>query len=122
MNIFVDENIPLITVEELRKAGHDIMDIRGTEKEGIDDQEIWEITQQQNRLVITTDKGFSNQRDSKHSGIIIVCLRQPNRKKIHSRIMQAFSQFSKDEWNGLMVMIKDNVQSTWRSSGEDLFQ
>ena len=30
MRIFVDENIPAMTVEALREAGHDVIDIRGT--------------------------------------------------------------------------------------------
>ena len=31
MKIFVDENIPSRTVEELRGLGHDVLDIRGTD-------------------------------------------------------------------------------------------
>ncbi|MCP5049747.1 MAG: hypothetical protein GY940_21440 [bacterium] len=121
MNILVDENIPSITVEELRQAGHDVMDIRGTEKEGIGDEDIWQIAMNQKRLLITTDKGFSNYRDDKHHGVLMVCLNRPNRNKIHSRVMLVFSQFNKEEWKGLMVMIKDTVQSTWRSNEEKLF-
>ena len=33
MKIFVDENIPSRTVEELRGLGHDVLDIRGTATE-----------------------------------------------------------------------------------------
>ncbi len=121
MNILVDENIPLITVAELRKIGHHVTDIRGTEKEGISDQEVWQIAQKQNLLVISTDKGFSIHRDDKHQGIIIVCLKQPNRKKIHSRVMLALAQYPEEAWKGLMIIIKDNSQSIWRSSGESLF-
>ncbi|MCK4358658.1 MAG: DUF5615 family PIN-like protein [Candidatus Cloacimonetes bacterium] len=35
MKIFVDENIPLITVQTLREIGHDVIDIRGTDDEGM---------------------------------------------------------------------------------------
>jgi predicted nuclease of predicted toxin-antitoxin system len=72
MKIFVDENIPNLTVEELRQMGHDVMDIRGTDKEGLDDKGIWQIVEKQKRMLITTDKGFSNYRDEPHHGIIIV--------------------------------------------------
>ena len=34
MKICVDENIPLITVVELRSLGHDVLDIRGTDDRG----------------------------------------------------------------------------------------
>lgn len=32
MNIFLDENIPSMTVRELIKLGHNIIDIRGSDK------------------------------------------------------------------------------------------
>lgn len=31
MKILVDENIPLITVNELRNLGHEVIDLRGTQ-------------------------------------------------------------------------------------------
>ena len=45
MKIFVDENIPFMTVQELLSLGHDVMDIRGTEHKGITDKELWKIVQ-----------------------------------------------------------------------------
>jgi predicted nuclease of predicted toxin-antitoxin system len=53
MKIFVDENIPTMTVDALRLMGHDVMDIRGTEKEGLNDGGVWEIAQQNERLLIS---------------------------------------------------------------------
>ena len=43
MKIFVDENIPLMTVKELRSKGFDVRDIRGTSDHGITDEELWKI-------------------------------------------------------------------------------
>lgn len=43
MNIFVDENIPLMTVQALQDMGHDVLDIRGTEHEGTPDDIIYKI-------------------------------------------------------------------------------
>jgi len=56
MKIFVDENIPSITVRELRSKGHDVRDIRKTADQGIPDTDLWQIAQQEKRLLITTDK------------------------------------------------------------------
>ncbi len=41
MRIFVDENIPLMTVKALREMGHEVLDIRGTESEGASDDTLW---------------------------------------------------------------------------------
>jgi predicted nuclease of predicted toxin-antitoxin system len=116
MKIFVDENIPLMTVKALRQMDHDVKDIRGSADEGISDRVLWQKAQAENRLVITTDKGFSQYRDESHYGILIICLKQPNRKKIHRRIIHAINHFSCDDWNGLLVIMRDTVQSTWKST------
>ena len=115
MKICVDENIPLDAVAELGNLGHDVLDIRGTDRQGISDDVLWEMNQQENRLLITTDKGFVQHRDKLHAGILVVRLRQPNAQKIHERVMQAMEQFSENEWAGLMVVMRDVVQSVWRA-------
>ena len=114
MKIMVDEHIPLMTLHALRMAGHDVRDIRGTPEQGMSDDAIWEMAQQEGRLLITTDRGFTQYRAHPHCGMIIVRLRRPNRQKSHERIMQALRQFPDTEWNGLLVVMRDVAQSTWR--------
>ncbi|MDI6779773.1 MAG: DUF5615 family PIN-like protein [Bacteroidota bacterium] len=111
MKILVDENIPLMTVKELRMRAHDVRDIRGSKDEGLYDKQLWEIAQQEDRLFITTDKSFAQYRGFSHSGILIIRLRQPNRYKIHKRVMSAFSQFSATEWKGMIVIMRDKTMS-----------
>jgi len=116
MNICVDENIPLVTVVELRKLGHDVLDIRGTVEQGVSDEILWEKAQREKRLLITTDKGFTSHRSESHSGILIVRLRQPNEEKIHERVMGAVRQVADVDWPGLLVVRRDVVQSSWRET------
>ncbi|MCK4605265.1 MAG: DUF5615 family PIN-like protein [Deltaproteobacteria bacterium] len=52
MKIFVDENIPLMTVRTLREMDHDVTDIRGTTEEGSTDEALWQMVQKQERLLI----------------------------------------------------------------------
>ena len=113
MKIFVDENIPLMTVAALRALGHDVHDIRGTADEGMGDGELWEMAQGEERLLITTDKGFTHYRMKPNHGVLVIQLRQPNRRKIHARIMQALRQFPGTEWPGLLVVMRDIAQSVW---------
>ena len=75
MDILVDENIPRMSVEQLRQMGHDVLDVRGTADEGISDELLWSKTCQEKRLLITTDRGFAHCRDREHYGILIVSLR-----------------------------------------------
>jgi predicted nuclease of predicted toxin-antitoxin system len=96
MKICVDENIPLISVGWLKDSGHDVLDIRGTAEQGLTDELLWEKAQSENRLLITTDKGFAANRAEPHYGILILRLRQPNEQKIHARIMQAINSTLSD--------------------------
>jgi predicted nuclease of predicted toxin-antitoxin system len=117
VKILVDENIPSITVNALRTTGHEVLDIRGTPRQGIFDDELWSLAQTEGRMLVTTDKGFSEHRDERHHGILIVRLRQPNEQRIHARVMAAFQQFSEDRWPGLLVVLRDQVQSVHQTSG-----
>jgi predicted nuclease of predicted toxin-antitoxin system len=113
IKIFVDENIPRITVHTLLEMGFEVIDIRGTPDEGIHDDLLWNKVRKNKCLLITTDKGFAQYRAQKHYGILIICLKQPNRLKIHSKIMIALKQIPPHKWRNLLVIMKDTVQSTW---------
>ena len=119
MKIFVDENIPLITVNELREQGFAVIDIRGTDVQGIPDEKVWQRVQKEKCLLITTDKGFLTYREESHGGILIVLLKQPTRMKIHKRVMQAIGKYSKNEWSGLSVVMRDSVQSMWKARNKN---
>ncbi|MBE7532272.1 MAG: DUF5615 family PIN-like protein [Chloroflexi bacterium] len=114
MKILVDENIPVMTVQALQQMGYVIKDIRGTADEGLKDILLWEMVQQEGRLLIATDKGFAQKRYENHQGVLIVRLRKPNRRKIHGRVLQAMHHFSEEEWPGLVVIMRDVAKSTWR--------
>lgn len=119
MDILVDENIPLMSVEQLREMGHDVVDVRGTEEQGMSDEFLWNKASQEKRLFITTDRGFSHYRDREHYGILIVSLRRPNRDRINKRVIEAIRQFSDDRWPGLLVVMRDKTMSTWRSGKKE---
>jgi predicted nuclease of predicted toxin-antitoxin system len=115
MKILVDENIPSVSVSELRAMGHAVLDIRGTERQGIFDDELWLLAQSEQRTLITTDKGFCDHRDEEHYGILVIRLRQPNEQQIHARIMAAVRAFPEKDWFGLLVVMRDTVQSVHRA-------
>ena len=83
--------------------------------QGMDDDVLWARLMNEGRLLITTDKGFTQHRDEPHFGILIVRLRQPNEVKIHDRVMRAMRQFAESEWSGLLVVMRDTVQSVSRA-------
>jgi predicted nuclease of predicted toxin-antitoxin system len=114
MKILVDENIPRRTVDWIRQAGHDVCDIRESPIRGIDDDTVWKPAQREQRLWVTTDKGFAGRRMEPRHGIFVVRLREPNRQRIHERVMRAMQQLQEGDWPGLLVVMRDVAQHTWR--------
>jgi predicted nuclease of predicted toxin-antitoxin system len=117
MRILVDENIPRMTVDRLGVLGHDVRDVRGTPDRGLRDPELWSAALADRRLLVTTDRGFTEFRTIAHSGILIVRLRQPNRLKIHNAVMLAIERFDEAEWPGLLVVVRDSTLSVSRAGG-----
>jgi predicted nuclease of predicted toxin-antitoxin system len=117
MKILVDENIPRITIKELRELGHDVRDVRGTPDQGLQDQDLWAAGMAEMRMLITTDRGFTEYRRTEHFGILVVRLRQPNRRRIHQAVMLALQRFHESEWPGLLVVVRDATLSTSRRGG-----
>lgn len=111
MKILVDENIPSITVDELRELNHDVKDIRGTEFEGIDDPYLFELALKENRLLIMTDRGFSKVQNKIHSGILIITLKKPNEKSIHEKIVNVIKKYSDIYFQSKIIIVKDYVFS-----------
>ena len=96
MRVLVDENIPRMTVDALRALGHDVKDIRGTSDQGIADFNLWRLASAESRVLVTTDKGFTEYRSAPHHGILVVRLRQPNRQKIHYAVMRIIVRYSEE--------------------------
>jgi uncharacterized protein with PIN domain len=115
LRIFADENIPLQTIEELRMMGHDVKSAHDREHKGLDDLSLWKLVQKESRILITTDRGFANRRAEQHSGMLIVRLRMPNSKRIHSRVLVAITEFQEVEWPGLLVIMRDKTKGIWKS-------
>jgi predicted nuclease of predicted toxin-antitoxin system len=117
MKILVDENIPLMTVAWLRELTHDVRDVRGTKEQGLEDPDLWTRALAESRMLITTDRGFSEYRGSEHHGILIVRLRQPNRLKIHRAVLIGMQRFSDRDWPGMLVVVRDATVSVSRGGG-----
>ena len=84
----------------------------------MDDADLWQKVRQEKALLITTDKGFTEHRNEAHGGILVIRLRQPNRLKIHARVMQAIAHYEASEWQGLTVVMKDWVQTVYKAVKE----
>jgi predicted nuclease of predicted toxin-antitoxin system len=118
VRVLVDENIPALTVRALREMGHDVRDVRGTAGEGMSDEELWGLAQRERRLLITTDKGLASRRYESHAGLLVVRLRQPNRARIHERVLWAIARFEPAEWPDRLIVLRDMAVTRWPGDHE----
>ena len=119
MRILVDENIPRPTTVRLRELGHDVLDIRGTPREGMKDELLWKLAQKEKRLLISTDRRFPRYWNVSHSGALVVLLRQAKLWTIHEKVMRTLDQFTPEEWRELLVVVRDTFQSIRRPQTRD---
>jgi hypothetical protein len=57
-----------------RKSAENVRDIRGTTKEGMADDALWDMVQQEKRSLITTDKRSAQCRAEYHQVSSLTCL------------------------------------------------
>ena len=89
MNIFLDENMPRDAAELLRSRGCTVHDVRGTDKEGLSDADIFQCAIDRNAVFLTTDKDFFHTVRflyETHPGVVVIALSQPNSRSITSKV------------------------------------
>lgn len=89
MNFFLDENFPKKAIPLLEEQGHNVFDIRGTDREGLSDLELFPLAKKEKAVFLTTDKNFFHTihlTEKPHYGIIVIALRQPNAEALMSKL------------------------------------
>lgn len=113
MKFLLDENFPKAAVTFLESAGHEVFDFRGTGDEGMNDSEVFQRAQNLTAILLTTDRDFFHTIPhlfESHFGIVVIALRQPNRKAILTRLEWILSQVSDHKFNNRVFQLRD---STW---------
>ena len=114
MKFFLDENFPKTITPILEEKGHEVFDIRSTQFEGADDASLFEFAQQNEAIFLTTDKDFFHTIPllfPNHFGIIVITLRQPNRKGITDKFLFALNHFDLSAFNSKILLLRDNHYS-----------
>ena len=111
MNFFLDENFPKPVAKILESRGHRVFDIRLTEQEGASDVDIFKMAQKNNAIFLTTDKDFFHTIPylfEHHHGIIVIILRQPNRRDIINKLLFALDNLDFKNIESKVIFLRDN--------------
>lgn len=77
MKLKLDENIDMRVMTLLQLAGHDVATVAGQGLNSASDEEVIEVCRNENRCLITCDRGFGNRlkySPTNYSGIVIIRL------------------------------------------------
>jgi len=110
MRIKLDENLPLVLVTILAAMDHDVHSVRDEGLIVSPDSKIWTSAQADTRFLVTQDLDFSNIRQfvpGTHHGILLVRLRNPDRRELTEKVTSLFRHERIDQWAGCFVAATD---------------
>lgn len=113
MRLFLDENFPKAARAMLEGLGHETLDLRGTSEEGLSDREIFLKAQHHGAVFLTTDRDFFHTIPhlyEKHSGIVVIALRQPSRQAILEKLSWILHRLQPHEFVNRTIQLRDR---TW---------
>lgn len=119
MKFLLDENFPKAAETLLSELEHTVIDIRGTDLQGTDDFELFELAQENKAVLLTTDRDFYHtvpHHYPAHSGVIVIALRQPNRKSILAKLTWVLQQDAIDSIENTIILMRDQVYRVYRQS------
>ncbi|MBW1752095.1 MAG: DUF5615 family PIN-like protein [Deltaproteobacteria bacterium] len=109
MHILADENFPGLSVQELRRRGHDVLWIR-TAMPGVGDADILALAQDEKRLLVTLDKDFGELTFGKglpaSCGVILFRIKMPDAKIAALKMVKILE--SRSDWNGHFSVVEDD--------------
>ena len=90
--------------------GHEVHDIRGSEKEGLRDEELFLLAQESQAVLLTTDRDFFHtipHIHPNHAGVIVIALQQPNRQGILERLSWLLDHVSMEQLAARAFLLRD---------------
>jgi predicted nuclease of predicted toxin-antitoxin system len=118
MNFLLDENFPKSAETLLLNLGHQVIDVRGTHLQGVDDFRLFELAQQNEAVLLTTDRDFYHTIPltyPTHCGVIVIALKRPNRVAILVRLEWIVAHSLIESIKDTVILLRDNSYRVRRS-------
>jgi predicted nuclease of predicted toxin-antitoxin system len=110
MRIKLDENLPVVLVDDLAALGHDVDTALSEGLGGHEDADVWAGAQAAGRMLLTQDLDFSDVRvfaPGTHPGLVIVRVREPGLLALQRRLVTVLQAEQVEHWAGCFVVITD---------------
>ena len=113
MTFLLDENFPRAASGFLKGLGHTVIDARDRGLAGANDSQLLATASQLGAVMPTTDRDFFHTLHHEHpghGGVVVIALRQPNRKSILDRLSWFLNAVAGRSLTGRAFQLRD---STW---------
>ncbi|MFP4379432.1 MAG: DUF5615 family PIN-like protein [Candidatus Sumerlaeia bacterium] len=110
MIFFLDENFPRTAYDFLQKRGHICFDCRDQGQCGQDDHTVFKSAVEKEAIFLSTDRDFFHTIPhlySEHYGVVVIALRQPNRKSILERLQWFLDAFDQQDLRNQVFELRD---------------
>ncbi len=110
LKFVIDEDIPYSTGRELKKQGHEVIDIKNSKIRGSDDEKVYNFTQKERAILLTGDKDFGNILwfpSGRHFGIVIAHF--PNEissQEMTAQIVNELKKLSREDLQGNLIILE----------------
>ena len=108
----VDEDLPRDVAVLLREAGHDAATVVEQGLTGTSDDALWASVLQENRCLVTADKGFANARShppGSHAGIVLCRLPRESRTAYLDLTRLLLTTFDMESVAGGIVVVSPDA-------------
>lgn len=94
MKFLLDENFPISAASVITGAGHEVIPFADVCSYGDTDEQVFQRAQELDAILLTSDRDFYHTvplLHPNHHGIVVLSLRQPNRRAIGDRLAWFFA-------------------------------
>ena len=106
--IKVDEDLPRSAASLLRESGYDAASVIEQKMGGWKDPAIWTAIQEENRFLVTADKGFADVRahpPGKHAGILLLRPDEDGIRPVIELLIQVLTAYRLDNLAGSVTVV-----------------
>jgi predicted nuclease of predicted toxin-antitoxin system len=109
MRLFIDQDVYKITIEFLRRQGHDIVCAKEVGLSGAADEELLIWARRNKRILITRDKGFGALvfvQNFENEGVILLQINPATIELVHKELSLFFSKHSDIDFHNCFCVIE----------------
>ncbi|CUU34901.1 MAG: DUF5615 family PIN-like protein [Armatimonadetes bacterium] len=110
MRFKIDENLPIELAQQLRAAGYDAETVAGEGLAGKPDEVIFEVCQQEGRILLTLDRGFGDIRrygTRSHAGILVLCPVKQDRETVYRLVGQVLQMLGEQPVENALWIVEE---------------